>query len=153
MDGTWLQHKRKLERQERMEHEDSMRATNDRTQRKRDGKIAKDKKLDEEKIEKELMEIMEKLTEDVNSNLLMDEVISNVERSKEQTECQEKNVMEVETISEEGESKEVSEDNETSIEEEDAGPKTCGKTEGSALKLVVGKNLMKELMKEAKELV
>ena len=67
MDGTWLQHKRKLERQERMEHEDSMRATNDRTQRKRDAKVTQDEKVDKEKIEKELLESMEKVTEDVNS--------------------------------------------------------------------------------------
>ena len=70
-------------REERVEHEDSTKATNDRTQRRRDTKITEDEKMDKEKIEKDPMESMEKVTEDVDSNLLMDEVISNADKSKE----------------------------------------------------------------------
>ena len=97
---------------------------------------------------------MEKATEDFDSNELVDKVISNVEKSKDQTEHKERNAAEVETVLEENESEEELEGEESNSRDEVDGPKTHGKTEGSLLKLEVGKNLMrrtKEPMKEAKE--
>ena len=99
---------------------------------------------------------MEKATEDFDSNELVDKVISNVEKSKDQTEHKERNAAEVETVLEENESEEELEGEESNSRDEVDGPKTHGKTEGSPLKLAVGRNLMgrtKELIKEAKELV
>ena len=83
--------------------------------------------MDKEKIEKDLLENVEKSMEGVDSNELVDKVISKLEKSKHQIECQEKSVAEVETVSEENESEEESEGEESSLRDEDNGPKTCGK--------------------------
>ena len=146
----------RLEREERIEHEDLTKASDDRTQKKKERRDEIDGQMDKEKIEKDLLENMEKTTEDVDSNKPMDKVTSNVEKSKDQMEHQERNVAEVETVSEENESAEDLEGEELNSRDEDDGPQTHGKTGGSPWKLVVEKHLKgrtKELIKEAKELV
>ena len=122
-----MQHKKKLEKEERLEHEDSTKATDDGMHKKKERKDEGHGCIGKERVEKDLLENMEKAMEEVDSNKLVDEVMSNMEISKDQMERDERDATEVETVLEEEESEEESEEEESILRDKDDEPRTHSK--------------------------